>query len=227
MRTIFRLSLPFLLLLLVFPSVFGYDDLPEKINGEFWTELEPMTIESAQYGPPSREAAVRAMLEEARFVFSGMVYGFSFIYTPPDKTRQVKEVFSLTPLAEIPFGSAQLEVRQTYMEEGKLFAIIDYHLKEYEGYRVAGWDANTFVQLTGIGEGVYFTGPEEKITAHKNSAKSALREYLRELVYNKPKQVKGEFIFAESPRIFAAGGKYVSTVSINLQLDEIKEYTAF
>ncbi len=186
-----------------------------------------MTLDTAQYGPPAREAQIEAMLDEAQFVFSGMVYGYTFTYVPSDKTRQVDEVFVLTPIAEISRGNPQLKVRQTYIRAGKVYAIIDYHLEEYEQHRISAWETNTAPRLSGTGDGVYFTGPEEKITAHKNAAKSALRAYLRDLTYNKPKEVTGTFIFTEAPRVFPSGGRYVSSASIKLELENVKPYSRF
>jgi hypothetical protein len=222
-------ALPLLLLVsLLLPAEAGaYEDPPHRITGEFWAELEPVSLEGAQYGPPSREEQIRAMLEEARFVFSGIVYGFSFVYTPSDNTRRVEEVFTVEPAAEIPRGTPRLEVRQTYTSEGKVYALIDYHLEEFERYRLEAWKKNTTPRISGRGEGVYFSGPEEKITAHKNAVKSAVREYLRKQTYNKPKEAAGRFVFTEAPRVFAEGGRYVSAVDIKLLLDKLTPYTVF
>ena len=220
--------IPVLLLLCLPPAATSAsDDPPRRITGEFWAELEPISLEGAQYGPPSRKEQVQAMLEEARFVFSGMIYGFSFVYTPSDKVRQVEEVFTVEPAAEIPRGSPNLTVRQTYTSEGKVYALIDYRLEEFEQYRITGWRKNTTPRISGKGDGVYFSGPDEKITAHKNAVKSAIREYLRKQTYNKPRRAAGRFVFTEAPRVFAEGGKYVSAVDIKLLLDELKPYTVF
>jgi hypothetical protein len=205
----------------------GFDNAPLQITGEFWAELEPISLESAQYGPPSRKEQIQAMLEEARFVFAGMIYGFSFTYTPSDTARRIDEVFTVEAAAEIPRGSPRLEVRQTYTSDGKVYAIIDYHLEEFEQYRLAAWEKNTTPRISGSGEGVYFTGPMEKITAHKNAVKSAVREHLRKKTYNKPNVAGGRFVFTEAPRVFAEGGRYVSSVNIKLYIDELKPYTVF
>lgn len=221
------LSLPVLIFSTTIGNLGAYNDHLDTISGEFWAELEPVSIESAQFGPPERRKRIEAMLEEARFVFSGMIYGYSFRYVPSDKQRQIEEVFTLEPDAEIPWGSAALTVRQSYSYEGKLYAVIDYRLAEHEQYRVEAWERNTAVPLSGRGEGVYFTGPEEKITAHTNAVKSAIREYLRTLTYNKPREVRGTFVFAESPRVFAESGKYVSSVQIRLILDSLEPYSGY
>lgn len=228
MRKFSALPLFLLVSLLLLPAAASAsDDPPRRITGEFWAELEPVSLEGAQYGPPSREEQIRAMLEEARFVFSGIIYGFSFVYTPSDNTRQVEEVFTVEASAEIPRGSPNLTVRQTYTSEGKVYALIDYRLEEFEQYRVTGWRKNTTPRISGRGEGVYFSGPEEKITAHKNAVKSAIREYLRKQTYNKPKEAAGRFVFTEAPRVFAEGGRYVSAVDLKLLLDELTPYTVF
>ncbi len=203
------------------------ENTPEKLYGTFWYEAEPMTIEGAQYGPPSQDEAIKEMLEEARFVFSGMIYGFSFVYTPSDKARGVEEVFTLEPAAVIPWGEDGMQIRDTWEEEGIVRVSVSCSLEEHQKLRIQLWAANTFPAARGTGSVYYFAGPTEKITAHKEAMKEAIRGYLRKRIYNKPKEIRGRLVLREVPNCRYASGEYVSTVRIKIDFEEIVEYTRF
>ncbi|MEW5816327.1 MAG: hypothetical protein AB1798_13130, partial [Spirochaetota bacterium] len=81
----------------------------EVIVEEFWCELDPMVRMGDTY-PLTREAALKQILEEAQFVFSGMMYGFKFQYTPSDKTRRVDEIYFVEPVSQIPWGDKGLKI---------------------------------------------------------------------------------------------------------------------
>ena len=92
-----------------------------------WVELEPVVrIDAGEYPIPPA-VAERKVLEEARVLLSGMVYGWSFDYTPANHARAVSESFSLTPVAQIPWGSPRLRVIETgdvrgeVLGQGELF----------------------------------------------------------------------------------------------------------
>ncbi len=74
-----------------------------------------MRIEPGPYPIPV-DVAEKTLLEQARVLLSGMVYGWSFSYIPGDKARRVEESFVLTPLAQIPWGSPRLRVTETEVD---------------------------------------------------------------------------------------------------------------
>lgn len=225
----FRCAIPVLSLFILAggATAGAMDNTPDKLYGTFWYELEPMTVEDAPYGRPAQRAAIEQMLEEARFVFSGMIYGFSFIYTPPDNARQVGEIFVLEPATEIPWGSDRLQIRQTWEKDDILYVSISYRLEEHEQLRLRSWSANTFPASTGRGASNYFGGPEEKTAAHTQAVKEAIRAYLRQRMYNKPKEISGDLILAEAPRSYYSSGQYVSIVDIKIDFGEITAYTQY
>ena len=82
-----------------------------------WIELQPLArLEPDQPEKPIKTAE-QELLEEGRVLFSAMIYGWTFTYIPGDLARQVKESFTLTPVAEIPWGSARLVVRETEKDD--------------------------------------------------------------------------------------------------------------
>ena len=111
-----------------------------------------MRIEPGPYPIPV-DAAEKKLLEEGRVLFSGMIYGWTFTYIPGDKARQVQESFVLTPVAEIPWGSPRLAVRETEVADAKLWARMSYALNEDESRRRAAWESNTAALSTRPREG--------------------------------------------------------------------------
>ncbi|MFQ3621364.1 MAG: hypothetical protein SNJ78_10540, partial [Spirochaetales bacterium] len=102
------LCLLFLGTLSLFPQTllneeFWYDSQPEVWKWEANTpSASPPSLSPPLPSPPNlrsieKEELYERILEEARYVFSGMVYGFVFSYTPSDKARRVEEEFLLEP----------------------------------------------------------------------------------------------------------------------------------
>ena len=220
MRLVFLLSL-----LQLTPFVPALDNSPSVLYANFWFKVEPMTIQEAQYGVPSRDEAIVKMLEEARFTFSGMIYGFTFGYTPGDRQRGVEDSFILEPDGKISWGSPALRVIETWEKDNLLFAKIAYALADHEGRRLEGWKSNAYVSAAGRGSAGYFEGPDNKLEAYRQAAKESIRAYLRNKVYNKPKEILGRLALTEAPRCFYESGLYVSTVKVRIQFDEITGYS--
>jgi len=193
----------------------------------FWVELDPVPQEGEEY-PVTREAAARRALEEARFVFSGMIFGYRFLYVPSDKTRQVEEHFTLELLHQIPWGDPGLVAKQAVpFNENRLTVRIRYNLSEHHSYRLNSWQSTIYPVSSGAGEGTAMGGYKEKITAIKEAVKAAIRSYGREAVYNKPREMSGEVLLVESPYIIINEGSYLAKVKIKLKGVEILPYRSF
>ena len=107
-------------------GAYSLDSVVDRLYSSFWFEREPRPLEEYQDGPRSREDAVREMLTEARFVFSGMIYGFSFRYTPGDRKRDIEDLFELIPVAEISWGDSRVSVLETREENNTVYAKLVY-----------------------------------------------------------------------------------------------------
>jgi len=196
------------------------------IDGEFWLQIEPYMREG-EIGPASNRVLVETLLKEVRWVISGMIYGFDFVYRPSDNKRAVEELFQAELKAEIPQGDPALRVRETRIEEDRVFLDIRYLLRGSQELMRRSWMSNTLPDCEGTGKGRYFTGPEEKITAYKEGMKNAIREYLRARKYNKPKEIRGELLLYEIPRVIIKSGDYLAWVKIKLSIKEIKDYRVY
>jgi hypothetical protein len=192
-----------------------------------WVELEPLThIESDQY-PLPRKIAEQKLLEEGRVLFSAMIYGWTFTYVPGDLARQVKESFVLTPVAEIPWGSARLEVRETEVMETKLWARMSYTLNDDEQRRRLSWESNTASLSSGRGQASVREGPAAKMASMKDAIRDAIRRSLDSRVINKPREIDGEVVLWEDPSTFVGAGGYVTSVKVKLLVRELVPYRIF
>ncbi len=218
----------FLSWLLLFCSVpvFGQFGRPVWLEGEFRAELEPAVQDSEDY-PLTKEEAASRILEEALYVFSGMIYGFRFVYVPPDETRRVKEEFLLEPVYQLAWGDPGLQVRQSRKEEDILIARVRYNLEEYQVDRIEGWKSNVFPTSSGRGSASILMGYKEKVTAIQKAVKEAIREYARQKVYNKPRRITGEVLLMEIPRIIIDAGSYHAFVKVKLKKVTFLPYSGY
>ena len=72
-----------------------------------------------------------------------------------------------------------------------------------------------------------FAGVSGKIAAFEQSIKEAVRGYARKRVFNKPREINGEVLLWEEPRVTIDSGDYVSTVRIKLFIRELIPYSVF
>lgn len=198
----------------------------ELLQGRFWWELEPYYPTEDEY-PLSEQTAIRRMLEEARYTFSGMLYGFEFVYTPPDRAREVEEVFRLEPIAQIPWGDPRLQVRQSWVEEKRLHATLTYRVAAFQEARLQGWSSNAIPAATGQATAELYLGFPQRAVAIENAVKQAIRDYLRERYLNKPREARGQVLLREVPLMGIVEGSYRASVAVKLLIDRVEPYLAY
>ncbi|HUZ18324.1 MAG TPA: hypothetical protein VMV68_08040 [Spirochaetia bacterium] len=207
--------------------LFGQDLSHDFYVHEFWTELEPMVFQSGQAGPLTKDEAVRQILTEAQYVFSGELYGFTFSWTPGDPRRAISDSFTLRPVAQIKWGDPNLRVLDTRVENRRLIARVMYTLAPFQESWKQGWDSNVYPTATGRGEGNYLLGFNQKIASYEDAVKEAIHGYLRERVLNRPNKVTGQVVFSGEPYTVIEAGKYVTTLTVKLKIDKVVPYTVF
>jgi len=211
---------------LSFPSALTAEQQFDYVTGEFWAELEPMIPQGGDY-PLSQDDAIRTVLEEARYVFSGMIYGFRYRYTPSDRARQVNEVFELKPVAQIAEGDPRLRVMSTRREEKRIWIRFRYMLDSAQASWLSAWQSNTISTASGAGEKELWEGPPNKILAIEAAVKQAIRDYLRTQTRNKPRESTGKVLLDDVPRIIMDSGAYHATVTVKVRVDRIVPYQVF
>lgn len=201
-------------------------DTDPVFEGEFWVELDPFveTEEGRQQTPD--EARIR-ILEEARYVFSGMIYGFTFLYTPYDATRRVDEIFEFEPVAGIPWGDRNLTIVDTWVDGNLLHAYVRYIPREHQLRWIRMMRSNIYHTATARGSATMFAGPGGKYDAVAEGVKEAIRAHLRPRIYNKPKEVTGNVVLTEVPYVMIDAGEYSAKVSVRIDIDEIVPYRMY
>jgi hypothetical protein len=177
--------------------------------------------------PVPREKAQKSLLDEARILFSAMVYGYTFVYTPGDKSRRVEERFELAPVAEIQWGSPRMEIRETDIDEARLSARFCYTMSENEIRRRSSWESNSAFLSTGAGAASAFMGPSGKRAALANAIKDAIRNHLNVRVLNKPREIRGEVVLWEDPQTVVRAGAYQTQAKVRLEVREVVSYRIF
>jgi len=220
-----RIAFSFLALLLIFvvDSAFG---TPSRHDLELWVELQPIAGEPNPQ-PISRDEAARRLLEEARFVFSGMLYGFEFRYVPLDRERSVAEEFVLSPVAVIPWGGEQLTILDIRHEENLMYGRLRYTLAAHEETRRDAWARSSVTRASGSGSASRILGTAAKQIAIEDAVRNAVHEYLRARVYNKPREVSGRLVLSAAPRVILRSGEYQATVQVKLVVQDLRSYAVY
>ncbi len=215
------------LLLLLLGGFRVQAEAPDRLLIRQWIELEPMVrIEPGQY-PIPLEVAQKSLLEKGRVLFSGMVYGWAFSYTPGDRARGVRESFEVTPVAEVPWGSPRLRVIETDVVETRLWARISYALDEEESRKRASWDSNTAALATGRGTADVQRGPEAWARALHEAMRDAIRRSLDTRYVNKPREITGEVVLWADPVTVVASGTYTTTATVKILVRDLIPYRIF
>ena len=198
------------------------------INLRLWCELEPMVQETEDY-PLTTEEAQRRALEEARAILSGMIYGYRFRYTPGDAVRKIDEEFLITPVAEILWGDPNMGITDAYVKDSLLFVKVTYRLEEFQAARRQAWSSNSVEASSGVGSHSVFTAtsPEGKWRALQEALKNAVREALRPVYFNKPREVTGEILIWNEPHTVIQSGTYTTRADVKLRVKEIRSYSLF
>jgi hypothetical protein len=200
----------------------------DQLELEVWCELEPMIQESDSY-PLSAEEARRRVLEEARCLLSAMIYGVRFTYTPADAQRRTAEQFLLTPVAELRWGDLRLEVAEAEVREARLFTRVRYDLEDFQSARRRAWQSNAIPTAAGIGRSSLFAAaaPQGKRRSLEEALKEAVRNHLRPVLFNKPREVRGELLLWQAPKVIVEAGDYLTVVTVKLRVQEIRPYSLF
>ena len=192
-----------------------------------WVELEPLVrIDTAEY-PIPLAVAERTVLEEARVLLSGMVYGWSFDYTPANRSRAVAENFSLTPIAQIPWGSRKLKVVETQTAEEKLWARASYTMDGAETDRRSSWESSAALLSQGEGKASVMKGPQAKALSFQDAVRDAIRLGLHERYFDAPRQIKGDVVLWDDPESAVRSGMYRTIVKVKIMVRDVVPYRIF
>ncbi len=200
---------------------------PDRLFIRPWIELQPLARLEPDEPQKPIKTAEQELLEEGRVLFSAMIYGWTFTYIPGDLARQVTESFTLTPVAEIPWGSARLVVRETEREEAKLWARMSYVLNDDESQKRLAWESNTAALSTGRGQAKVSEGASARMASLRDAVRDAIRRSLDSRYINKPRQVDGEVVLWDDPVILVGSGAFSTSAKVKLLVRELVPYRIF
>ncbi len=173
------------------------------------------------------DALRQRLLEQARGVLGGMIYGYRFVYTPSDRSRGVADRFELAPLGEIAWGDPRLSVAWVRRQDRRLAARVAYEMAEFQAGRRRAWSTNILPTASGRGEHSLFGGPDARQASLTRAVEEAIRGYARGRIDNKPRELRGEVVIWEPPYTVVGPGTYITTVKVKLRIGETVPYRMF
>lgn len=196
----------------------------EYLLTEHWIGLDasPTANESL-----SREQAVERLLNEARYVISGMIYGFTFEYRPSDATRGIQEQFELEPVFQIPQADPAVTVLQSWVDGSRLYVRIGYELHPEQEAWFASWQSSAIPVVTGSGAASWFGGFAQRFAAIEDAVRAGCREYLRARTFARPASASGSIVLREYPRMAVRAGSYTATARFSLRIEKLRAYETF
>lgn len=188
--------------------------------------MELWTADDSIFHPDEGSPEVR-ILREARYIVSGIVYGWDFSYTPSDAQRRVSERFQLQPTGEIPWGAPGLRVRDLKDAGGILYGQIDYTFSSEEEALLRTWGSFREARSSGAGSASIEDGTDGKLRSMEKAIHEAVRSYLRGRLPNRPREVTGAVALAGPPRVRIVAGEYEARLTVVIEIRNILQYLNF
>lgn len=227
----FMYRLRILYLILVFSSLVlnAYSAENNIIDLDLWTEVtDTIPSPEADESPYLEKNEIyRRTLEDAVWIISGMIYGFTVTYTPLDISREVGEYLVVNPIATIAWGDDKLEVVDTWFKNEKLSMQVRYYPDNIQITRLKLWESNIFPDAEGTGVVSIFSGYYGRVESIKEGIKVAIRNYLRIRDTNKPREITCKVLITAPPYTILDAGGYRSKVKITIKFTEIIPYSFY
>ena len=168
------------------------------------------------------EKALNILLEDARWAFSGMIYGYSVTWTPSSVARSVDEELLIEPLALIPRGDPRMKTVSVVRENDFIHILLEYTPDAIQESRLEGWNGEAYPAATGSGTAPINYGSRRE--AMEAAIKETLRAWLRVREYNRPRKVKGRVAFTEFPITGLSSGSIRAVVTLRMDLEPLRHY---
>lgn len=218
----------FFILICISQTIFS-QSTPEKIRISLWSALEayPGTEEAVVVDDKIFAYPISRLKEVAPFFVEGMVCGWSFSYTPSDKLRNVSEYFEFTPLYDFSAIKQKISYKDPWIKDNRLYCWVEYEFSPQIAGWVNNWQKSNYRKISGTGEGLVSEGFDGIKIGAQNALKSAVREYARTIIKNKPKEIIGEVLITNDPYIRIRSGRYLVQLDFLLNINKIIEYNIF
>ena len=171
--------------------------------------------------------AINSIRDIGPYLVNGMVYGWSFSYTPYDKTRGVEEQLKIEPLISQKVVEKGVTYSFPWVENNIFNCWCEYERAPYEVQEYERWAVIQNPVIHGIGYGNLADGFEGIKAAAADALKNALRTYYRNVIKNKPKEITGKVLIKTAPLIGVDAGRYMINLDFFLERGKIIEYKVF
>lgn len=196
------------------------------LRAEFWMELEPVSEEGIPL-PIGLDEGARRLLDEATWVFGGMVWGFSYEYEPYDRTRGIAERFKLASLGAIPRRDPRLVPFEARFDSSELRAYVEYRPSPAELSLMEGYSRGPWARAQGLGRADLLKGWPGRREAYEDALREAVRAHLRSIEPNKPRRSTGRVVFEAPPRIVVREGSYLVRARARIEVVELLPYVLY
>jgi hypothetical protein len=225
-RAFLRLIVLLTALTVAAASASGQSGVDSQVIFTLWVDLEP-AVAAGETPPRSEARAAELLFQEARFVLSGLIYGYTYEYVPYDATRRIAEEFDLSPRAEVRRGDSRLDAIDSYVKDKRVYTQFRYRLEPFQQQWLESWSSSALPRVEASGEHPWWQGHEAKLTAIEVAVKEAVRNYLRSQIRNKPRRARGSVILTDTPRVYVIAGAYRAEVSVRIRVDELDPYEVY
>lgn len=168
------------------------------------------------------ENALDLLLEDARWAFSGMIYGYSVTWTPSSLGRSVDEELLIEPLALIPRGDPGMRTIAVVRENGFIYVQLEYTTDSTQERRQAGWSGQAFPAASG--SGMVPISLDSRRAAIEAAIRDTIRSWLRVREYNRPREIRGRVAFTEFPLTGLSGSLLRAVVTLRMDLEDVRSY---
>lgn len=202
----------------------------KNIRIPLWAELDAYPeFASDSSNPKINDFSypVKGIREVAPFIIEGMVYGWSFKYTPLDKARGVEEILEIKPVQELNPLYEPVKYSSPWIEDNKLNCWCEFTRNDFQIQAYNLWSSIKNPVIQGRGTGDLKLGFEGVREAASNALKDAIRKYYRSLIKNKPKEINGKVLIRKMPVIGVDSGHYTIILDFFLECGTIIEYSVY
>ncbi|WP_191013512.1 hypothetical protein [Treponema zioleckii] len=220
----------FSIFLILFSEFCFAQDVSQERNVRFflWAHTDAFPGVDEPTGNNIYSLPVKKIQEIAPFMIQGMVYGWNFEYTPYDKARGVQEYFEFTPIHELSKDDiAKIKYTKPWKEDSRINVWVEFPRTEQQIHLYKSWLAIMNPRIKGVGLAKLSDGFEGIQEAAKEALKQAVRDYERQHIKTKPKEISGKVLMSQPPQIGVDSGRYKVTLEFFMETDRIIEYKTF
>jgi len=204
--------------------------MAESLRGEFQLLAEPIEItpQDADIAPnqgyfeSERELFIGELTDDARWIFSGMIYGYVVTWVPPFNARGVEEELRIEPITHIPAKDERLKMLSINKIDGVVYVLMEYTGDFTQQKRLEAWRNPFFPSSAGEG-GSPFSGGSRR-EALEMAIKEAIENHFTKKEFNRPKGIQVKVALADFPLIGLDNGAYRALVSIKVGPSSVRHY---